>query len=122
MKTRNGFVSNSSTSSFIVMGTIFESVDEFRKALTPYGLEQIEKEIKENEYENMEEWIRDNSCSYYGDDSFAFGAHLGSVDYAEAICSFEAIKNAYENETKLFEEFFGKDKFEVELIGIRAEC
>lgn len=123
MKTRNGFVSNSSTSSFIVMGCIFDNTDEFKNALTPKALAEIEKEV-EGQYESVDEWIKENAARrYYPDNSFAWGTYLGSVDYIEGICSFETIKNAYENEVKDFERLFGKDhNFPVELVGVRAEC
>jgi len=53
MKTRNGFVSNSSSSSFIIVGTkpaFEEAMSEFRKGKLPYTIEN------EDEIESIESY------------------------------------------------------------------
>ena len=67
MKTRNGFVSNSSTSSFIIVGTRMEK-DEF---LNYIGIENTEEVniydiINENDFDG-DAVFDDDECIYFGE-------------------------------------------------------
>lgn len=81
MKIRNGFVSNSSSSSFILAGVKLQSFSEFKKFVNPQTPEE-EEELQER-YENHE---FDHDTKYHGmimefdaeDDAFYVGVHLPS--------------------------------------------
>jgi hypothetical protein len=118
MKTRQGFVSNSSTSSFIVVGTIFNNVEEFKEKLLPKVLNNILSKG------TLKEWIGDN-CSMYdsSEDGFIFGESVGSVDYIESISTLETIQEKFKEAEKSFEKYFGKDhNLKITLCGVKAQC
>jgi hypothetical protein len=54
MKVRDGFVSNSSTTSFLIYGVYFDGSEELKKALNEAGKEKI-KELDDDDNEIVEE-------------------------------------------------------------------
>jgi hypothetical protein len=89
MKIRNGFVSNSSSSSFCIYGTIIEDSEENREMLLKFLEEKcnVSKEdienLREDEYMwkigyEVTEQLKDLSSDYY-DDSLYLGRSWRSV-------------------------------------------
>lgn len=121
MKIRSGFVSNSSTSSFIIFGTHFKNANEIKENMLPEKLQAliVEEQVEE---EDVNDLIRKMCCSYYGDDSLVFGISVGSVDYIEEIASIEELNEYHKETVELFNEYFGPNhKFKIMLYGIKAE-
>lgn len=132
MKTRQGFVSNSSTSSFMVFGIYFDSLDEVKKAMLPEKIAEIEKECADHNekhrndqyfYEwNLDDRIREDLChTYFGDNSLVFGESVGSVDYIEEMRSIEGLQEDYQAAKETIKEYFGDGQDEPMLWGIRSE-
>ena len=99
MKVRTGFVSNSSSSSFCIYGTIIEDSTENREMLLKFLEEKcnVSKEDLENlrEVEDMseigyevEEQLKDLSSDYY-DDSLYLGRSWRSVKDDETGMQFK---------------------------------
>lgn len=125
MKIRSGFVSNSSTSSYIIMGDYFDSMDELKEKILPEKIKELEAEIEEDGWpRDIDDVLANHEVShkFYGDRSLVFGKHIGSVDYIEEISSMEKLNESYQEAKKLFEEYFGKDyPYDIKLWGIRSE-
>ena len=125
MKIRNGFVSNSSTSSFITFGIYFKSIDDLIKEMKPERLEKIKEELEENgknEY-TLEEWLQDMCSTYADDGSLVFGTDVGSVDYIESLGNIKDLIRKDEEARGLINKYFGEDKVkDIKLWGVKADC
>jgi len=79
MKIRNGFVSNSSSSSFLVYGFLVEEVEELRNKLESYD-ENETLGLNENA-ENIEDFIWDHRVTNDDGDLDVFGVVLSRWEY-----------------------------------------
>lgn len=137
MKVRQGFVSNSSTSSFFVWGDEFNDIGDLKKKLKPEMLKELEadwkktqekyKDDEDDEEITFEKYLSgyaDLIHSYeYNEDSFIFGIRAGSIDYQERVGTIKEFIKEQEEAQKLFDKYFGKRKgLEVALWGIRSNC
>ena len=131
MKLRNGFVSNSSTSSFIIVGKHFSNVDKLEKAICTEKLSEIRRKIAEENLENpeyvttLEDWLEEDELIHrYNDyEGVIFGACLGSIDCLDKIATRKKVDRVFNLAEKTFVEFFGEDnKHEVSLWGIITSC
>jgi hypothetical protein len=122
LKIRNGFVSNSSTSSFIVHGFCIDenNQDEVAKKLNleldedSNILTQIVEELESRDIDtqyNME-WGG-------GDEQILIGPYTG-IDYLENITDF--IKDKHEERLKIIEGVLGWKPENAEYWGIKADC
>jgi len=127
MKIRQGFVSNSSTSSYIVAGIYFESIKQAKEQMLPEKLAQLNKKAEEHNSKpdckwqvEVDDWIRDMG---YGGDSFVFGDYIGSIDYVEELASPEEMLKSIESAKKSVTEWFGEEKADdVKIWGLSVEC
>lgn len=130
MKIRQGFVSNSSTSSYIVAGIRFSDLDELKEAMLPEKLAELNDKVKEHNndpkygYEtDIDEWITEMCTQYpYGDD-LVFGDYIDSIDYVENLGSIEKFQASVDSAKADVKEWFGEEKVkDVSIWGIKAEC
>ena len=89
MKKRNGFVSNSSSSSFVIIGYKIKSLEDIFKKLNPSKYEEIVKEAEEDAWE-----INDILYDYVHDNGLVDGLKFltdgyGDSDYIGHIVSEE---------------------------------
>jgi len=91
MKVRNGFVSNSSTSSFLIYGICFESEDEFREALNmEVENDDDDTDVWEIGYELGKELDMECLWPYDGDYGCYIGVSWDQVKDDETGAEFKA--------------------------------
>ena len=123
MKNRFGFVSNSSSSSFVVIGVNRDFSDEEKRralAIYDYDDKKIEEEFDGNLRDAFYEVM--NSTEYsYGTEPFYFGVSIAK-SYDESLDPFEMDFEEIHNIAKTFSEKFGISIHEVKLFGGTEAC
>ena len=120
MKIRNSFVSNSSSSSFLVVGIALDNKEELFKKFP-----EFEKLVDENEDEYLDEL-----CSQYFDPlgldcifdedqtEFVVGVHLGSTyNSGSNVISFEIVEEKRKKSAEALTKF-GVGKNDIELCAM----
>jgi len=103
MKVRNGFVSNSSSSSFVLIGT---TIPEFNTK------EFVKDEFREAFIEDRTEFCENNNLYYTCDEDAEYvGYELDSLDYDKTIN--ENINSVHEKLSK----YFNVKKSNIDIIG-----
>ena len=132
MKIRSGFVSNSSSSSYIVMGIKFDDLKKLEEAFLPGKLEEIKQKIEShnsdenNKYEmigNVAEWFED-LVTYRDDydDGLLFGHCINDVYWLNKLSTMEDLNKSFGEAKEIVAEYFGEEKAKkVALWGIKGD-
>jgi len=105
MKIRNGFISNSSSSSFVLMGTALPYLDSEREQF-------IKEEFREEFMEDPTSFCESHDLYYTGDEDGDYvGKNMDFIDYNKTIN--ENISKVY----GVLSEFFNVDKTKIDIIG-----
>lgn len=121
MKTRNGFVSNSSSSSFVVVG-VEVSKKEFppeaflKAVLDEKSFDKIKEDVKEDAYDFLYRVKEDTDISYLTEDD---GAGRGKVIIGVNVCDSEEYGLASHSES--LEDVLAKIKPFLKKLGVQGD-
>ena len=112
MKIRKGFVSNSSSSSFVVFGVEFEKEDAKNMMTEEEFIDFVEWDALNGFPEEIREFI--HVCSEPYAESFWFGFHP-ELFYKNEEMTYKEIKEKVE---KLYKKYFPNNEFELRYIEL----
>lgn len=135
MKLRQGFVSNSSSSSFIVAGAQFKGLSDVKKKILKSKMKKIEESVEKHNAELKEkgyDWtssVDDYLCGEFvhtqayqsAEEDVVVGLHITSIDYMDTLPDPKKLQKDLDSANELLKEFFGSKAPKAELWGIKAE-